>query len=148
MAEVASTCINYHVYLVRSCYITQGAQPGTLWCPRGAGWVGGWRLMREGILEFWLTHVVVQEKPTQHCKAIFLQPKKFLKNGIRDNFSVLNDEERKAWVSHTRPPGDKGLQGHQSLCQEPFPCTTRCPTLRHCWGSWGCKELDMTERLN
>ena len=38
MEEAASTCIHYHVYLVRSCYITQGAQPGTLRLPRGMGW--------------------------------------------------------------------------------------------------------------
>ena len=36
--------------IVGRCYITQGAQPGALWLPRGVGW-GGWggRLNRKGI---------------------------------------------------------------------------------------------------
>ena len=34
----------------------------------------GWRLKREGICVcLWLIRVVVQQKPTQHCKAIILQ---------------------------------------------------------------------------
>ena len=37
---------------------------------------GGGRLNREGICEyFWLIHVVVWQKPTQHCQAIILQLK-------------------------------------------------------------------------
>ena len=34
----------------------------------------GWRFKREGICVYlWLIRVVVQPKPTQHCKAIILQ---------------------------------------------------------------------------
>ena len=40
------------------------------------GWVGG-RFKREGIYVYiLLIHFVVQQKPTQHCKAIMLQLKK------------------------------------------------------------------------
>ena len=40
------------------------------------GSVGG-RLKKEGIyVYFWLIHIVVQQKPTQHCKAMILQLKK------------------------------------------------------------------------
>ena len=36
-------------------------------------WVGG-RLKREGIYVYlWLIHAVVQQKLTQHCKAVILQ---------------------------------------------------------------------------
>ena len=52
MEKVASTCIHYHMQngpSVRSCCITQGAQSGGLWWPRGVGWGKGGRLKREGI---------------------------------------------------------------------------------------------------
>ena len=46
-------------------------------CGNQEAWVGGGgRLNREGICEyFWLIHVVVWQKPTQHCQAIILQLK-------------------------------------------------------------------------
>ena len=47
------------------------------------GWGGGWvrgALEREGIYAYlWLSHGVVQQKPTQHYKAIILQLNKFKK---------------------------------------------------------------------
>ena len=54
---------------------TQGAQLGALGRPRGAGRVGmGGRFKREGMYVcLQLIHVVVWQKPTQHCKAIILQ---------------------------------------------------------------------------
>ena len=41
----------------------------------------GGRLKKEGICVYlWLIHVVLRQKPTQHCKAILLQLKiEFLK---------------------------------------------------------------------
>ena len=42
-------------------------------CDDIEGWVGG-RLKREGIYVYiWLIHVAVQQKLTQHCKAIIFQ---------------------------------------------------------------------------
>ena len=62
---------------MRSCCITQGAQPGAPWQPRGVGWGGRWgvqRFKREGTyVHLWLIHVAIWQKPTQHCKAIILQ---------------------------------------------------------------------------
>ena len=41
--------------------------------------VGG-RLNREGLYVYlWLIHIVKWQKPTQHCKAIILQFKKYCK---------------------------------------------------------------------
>ena len=38
------------------------------------GWEVEGRFKREGIyVHLWLIHTVVQQKPTQHCKAIILQ---------------------------------------------------------------------------
>ena len=49
--------------------------------PRGEGWGGGGREARErGTHVYrWLAHLVVQQKPTQQCKAIILQLKIFIK---------------------------------------------------------------------
>ena len=49
--RVAPKHIHYHMYnkqLIGSCYLTQGAQAGTLWQPRGVGWGGSWREVQEG----------------------------------------------------------------------------------------------------
>ena len=64
-----------------SCCITQGAQPSALWEPREVGWglVRG-RLKREEMyVHLWLIHTAVQQKPTQHHRAIILQLKINLK---------------------------------------------------------------------
>ena len=61
--------------LAGSCRVTQGAQLGAVWGPRGAGrqWAGG-RLKREEIyVHIQLIHVLVKQKLTPHCKAIMLQ---------------------------------------------------------------------------
>ena len=68
--------IPYHISLKwiasGNLLITQGAQPGTLWKPRG----GGGRFKREGTYEYpWLIHADVRQKPAQLCKAIILQLK-------------------------------------------------------------------------
>ena len=62
---------------LRSCYVTQGAQPGVLWWSRERWDEGERREDQEGvyiciILAFC---IVMQEKPSQHCKAAFLQLK-------------------------------------------------------------------------
>ena len=54
---------------MRSCSVTQGAQPCMLWWPRGEEWERGGRCMIMADL------CVVWQKPIQHCKAIFLQVK-------------------------------------------------------------------------
>ena len=60
-----------------SCRVTRRSQPlpsDTL----------GWGLERLKVgrtyVYLWLTHVVVWQKPTQHCKAVILQSKINLKN--------------------------------------------------------------------
>ena len=41
------------------------------------GWERGGKFKREGIyVQLWVAHIVVRQKPAQHCKAIFLQIKK------------------------------------------------------------------------
>ena len=73
----------------------QGAQLGALWYPRGVwcGWVGG-RFKREGIYVYiQLIHVVVQQKPTQHCKTIMLQFKK------RSTFLTVVQSLSHVWLS-------------------------------------------------
>jgi len=46
------------------------------------GWGEGGRLKREGMcIELWLIRIVVWQKPTQHCKAIFLQLKQKKEQG-------------------------------------------------------------------
>ena len=48
----------------------------------GAGG-GREKLKREGTYVYrWLIHIVVQQKPTRHCKAIILQWKKQIKKKI------------------------------------------------------------------
>ena len=60
----------------RDCYIAQGAQLSALWWPRGMGW-GRWREAQEGrdISIHIVIHAVIEQKLTQHCKAITLQKK-------------------------------------------------------------------------
>ena len=74
-----SGCI--YLKTIGSCYITQRAQPGTLWWSRGVRCRDG-REAREGgsggrgyMHNFWLILVVVWQKPTQCCKVIFLKLK-------------------------------------------------------------------------
>ena len=70
-------CTTMCEQLMWSCCTTQGAQLHALWWPRRAGWVVSEReVRREGIYVYLqLSHVVVQQKSTQHCKAIILQLK-------------------------------------------------------------------------
>ena len=79
--RVVLTYIHFHVWnrqRVGTYCISQRAQLGALWKPGGVRW--GWmrrRLKKEGIYVYlWLIQVLVQQKPTQHCKAIILQFKK------------------------------------------------------------------------
>ena len=62
---------------MESCYITQGAQSGL--CDNLEEWDagrGGGRFNREGTYVYLrLIHVVIWQKPAQHCKAIILQLK-------------------------------------------------------------------------
>ena len=69
--------------IVGTCCIAQGAQlPDDLeGQDDGAGWWAGRRSKREAIYVYIkLTHFVVQQKPTQHCKATILQLNKQNKN--------------------------------------------------------------------
>ena len=58
--------------------MTQGAQPGALTtCSGGMGMAVGEKFKRKGTpVYLWLIHLVVRQKPTQHCEAIILQFKK------------------------------------------------------------------------
>ena len=64
---------------MESCPVTQGAQPA-MFNDNLEGWdgVGGGQQVQEegGIYIYthlWLIHTVVQQKPTQHCKALIPQ---------------------------------------------------------------------------
>ena len=47
------------------------------------GWDGGGKEVQDGgYIYLWLNHAVVQQKPTQHCKAIILHLKINLKINI------------------------------------------------------------------
>ena len=56
---------------MRSCYTTEGTYLALCDDLEGIGWRGG----KEAQEEIWLTGGVVWQKPTQHCKASFLQLK-------------------------------------------------------------------------
>ena len=60
-----------------SCWVIWGAQPITCDNLEGCDGMGdGWRFKREGARVYvWLSHVVIWQKPTQHCKAVILQLK-------------------------------------------------------------------------
>ena len=80
--RVVLTYIHFHVWnrqRVGTYCISQRAQLGALWKPGGVRW--GWmrrRLKKEGIYVYLqMIYVVVQQKPTQHCKATILQLKIF-----------------------------------------------------------------------
>ena len=52
------------------------------------GWVGG-RLKSEGInVYFWLIHVAMWQKPTQHRKAIILQLKIFQLRKLKADYKI------------------------------------------------------------
>ena len=51
-----------------------GELSSALWQPRGVGWGLGGKLKTEGAYVYlWLIHIVLWQKPTQHCKEITLQ---------------------------------------------------------------------------
>ena len=71
--------------------LAQGAGLGALCGPRG--WEGGGR---EGTCVYTLLiHEVVQQKPTQHCKAIIFQ-KKRKENCLEGERSTLHSESAMA----------------------------------------------------
>ena len=55
-----------------SCCVTQAALSGTLWQPRGALGVG---LRGRECVYAYVYHIVVWQRPAQHCEAIILQLK-------------------------------------------------------------------------
>ena len=63
---------------------------------RGVGCGGGMggRFKREGTYVYlWPIHVVVWQKPTQHCKAIIIQLKISLKKNFRNGISLRNKND-------------------------------------------------------
>ena len=81
-------CPVWNRWRVGNCCMPQGAQLGALWWLRGVSW-GGREAQEVYIyiyilyiyIKLWLLHVVVWQKATQHCKAIFLQLKNKLASG-------------------------------------------------------------------
>ena len=56
---------------VKTCYMTQGAQPSALGLPLGVGWGGRWKGGSQGgPMNLWLIHADVWQKQTQYCKLI------------------------------------------------------------------------------
>ena len=71
------------------------------------GWGEGGRLRRWGThVYLWLTHVVVQQKPTQHCKSIILQLKTFYEVRMTNTAQSVEQREHSHtvgnvnWCSH------------------------------------------------
>ena len=65
--------------------------------------VGG-RFKREGIYVYlWLIHIVLQQKPIQHCKAIILQ----LKINLKKEKSQGGERESKGWYIKSYDMGEK-----------------------------------------
>ena len=56
-----------------SCSVTQGAQPGALWQPRGVGWGGGWGEDSRGRDTYILmtdSHSIGWQRPTAIVKQL------------------------------------------------------------------------------
>ena len=54
------------------------------------GLEGGGTFKKEAIYVYlWLIHIVVQQKPTEHCKAIIFQSKINLKRKLK-NYKIFN----------------------------------------------------------
>ena len=52
------------------------------------GWVGG-RLKSKGMnVYLWLIHIVMWQKPTQHCKAIILQLNIFQFKKLKADYKI------------------------------------------------------------
>ena len=74
--------------LVETCYIAQGAHWRSVTYRSGIGVGGSWggRLNREGkCVYLQLIYFIVQQRLTQHCKAIILQLKNKKHNKARTN---------------------------------------------------------------
>ena len=64
----------------------------------GVGWVGDFK--REGIyVSLGLIHIIVWQKPTQHCKAIILQLKTDFKILKKDRKKKKEEELHFSWES-------------------------------------------------
>ena len=75
--------------------MTQGAQPGALYQPRGVGWGRRWE---GGSRE--REHVDTRQKPTQYCKAIILQLKINLKKEFKSAILFFFFSPEKVSLSH------------------------------------------------
>ena len=104
MEKVAKTYIHYHVWnrwLVRSWCTAQGAQPGALWWSRG--WDGGGGRVQEGVYNYSWFAFLYDRKPSQHCKATFLQLKnKKFKNEKKNLNKHLMKEDTQIKTKHLK----------------------------------------------
>ena len=122
-----------------SCYITQGAQPDALWWPIRVGK----RLKREGICAYLqLIHIAVEQKPTQHYKAIILQLKFVLnkfKREKKNKFWETRDKLMHLLLFFSHSVLFNYLQSHglqqtrlPSPSQSPGVCSNLCPLSQWC----------------
>ena len=66
-----------------------------MWCTGLRGSSACVIFLDQGYIKLWLIYIVVQQKPTELCKAIILQWKIFLKNEKRNRKALLNKYNRK-----------------------------------------------------
>ena len=97
----------------------QVLRPGALGRPRGIGWRGRWEVGLEwGILvNPWLIHVNVWQKPLQYCKVISLQLIKINEKNLKINKYTKKKKERNASSYHTHRLRDQScsIHGHKFL---------------------------------
>ena len=74
----------------------------------GLGWGGGRRFKKEGAYVYsWLIHIVVGQKPTQHCKTTIFQLKNKTKHKM-DSHSKLDFDLKTVDSTHS-------LRGHKNF---------------------------------
>ena len=90
-----------------SCYIAQGARLSAVWQHRAVGWGGvGGRLKREEIYVYLqLIHIIIQQKPTQNCKAITLQKNKIKLGCVKRTKLCFPPLSLSSLLSHSKNVG-------------------------------------------
>ena len=123
-----------------SCFISQRTQVGALRWPRWVGW-GRWvagRLKWRRYMYPHMIHIVVQQKLTQHCKAVILQlrRKDYLVAQVVENLPAT--QEIYVWSLGQEDPLEMEMATRSSILAWEIPWTEELG---------GHKESDVTEQL-